>query len=136
MKFEQVLKVAVRGGASDIILKVGSFPRLRHQGKLVSLADGSPVTAELMQQWVKALLPARLHELLASKGDVDFGFSGPEGMRFRANLFRQCGQLGILLRVITEVRKTIEELALPQVVSTVAQKQRGLVLVTGATGSG
>ena len=136
MNLEQILKVAVRGGASDIILKTSSVPRFRHNGKLVSLSDGVNITPEIMRHWLDSIVPRRLVHTLDEKGDVDFGYNSVIGCRFRVNVFKQRGQYGMVLRIINNNIKTLEELQMPRVIDTVTTMKRGLVLVTGATGSG
>jgi twitching motility protein PilT len=136
MKLEQILKVAVRGGASDIILKVSSLPRFRHNGGLVSLSDGAEITEEIMAGWIKELVPGHLLQRLKERGDVDFGYNAPFQARFRVNVFRQRGRFGMVFRVISSFIKSLEELQLPKVIEQGAHKKRGLILVTGATGSG
>ena len=136
MNLEQILKVAVRGGASDIILKTGSVPRFRHNGKLVSLSDGANITPEIMRHWLDSIVPRRLVNALDEKGDVDFGYNSAISCRFRVNVFKQRGQYGMVLRIINNNIKTLDELQLPRVIEKAATMKRGLVLVTGATGSG
>jgi twitching motility protein PilT len=136
MDIEKLLKVAVRGGASDIILKTGSLPRFRFNGDLVTLSDGQAITAQIMQQWIDKLLPAHLMKRLTSSGDADFAFQSQSGHRFRVNLFRQRQSYGMVLRVISNHIRTMEELQLPPVIRDISDERRGLILVTGATGSG
>lgn len=136
MKIEQILKIAIRGGASDIILKVGAVPRFRLSNQLISLAEGHIITPALMHSWLAELVPDTLAERLTGIGDVDFSYQDAEGYRFRINVFRQRQNFGMVLRVVSNHVRTIEELQLPAVVADLAQAPRGLVLVTGATGSG
>ena len=136
MDLEKILKVAVRGGASDILLKTGALPRFRFNGELVSLSDGQPVTPEVMKSWIEKVLPPHLARRLQSAGDADFAFQSAAGHRFRVNLFRQRQSYGMVLRVISSAVRTIEELQLPPVLRSITEEKRGLVLVTGATGSG
>ncbi|MFK7872090.1 MAG: type IV pilus twitching motility protein PilT [Oligoflexales bacterium] len=130
-----LLKVGVQGGASDIILKVGRVPTFRHLGDLVPLTDGNVISSDQMNQWVKTLLNKKLLQKLDEGHDVDMGFQGEVG-RFRVNIFRQMGSHSMVIRPIPMSIKTLEELQLPSIISKMAMKQRGLVLVTGATGSG
>lgn len=136
MDLERILKVAVRGGASDVILKIGSVPRFRFNGELISLTDGQMITPEIMQGWVDKILPAQLQKRLQVAGDADFGHQIQSGQRFRVNLFRQRQSYGMVLRVISSHVRTIEELQLPPILNDLAHEKRGLILVTGATGSG
>lgn len=136
MELEQILKIAVRGGASDVILKAGAVPKFRLHGNLVPLSDGIVVTAELMQAWINEILPAHHKDKLGSTIDIDFAHQTAKGNRFRINLFRQRQNFGLVARVISNHVRSAEELQLPSILSNFAQEKRGLILVTGATGSG
>ncbi len=136
MKIDQILRIAIRGGASDIIVKVGALPRFRLSNKLISLADGSVVTPEMMNDWLKALIPAKMRAQLEEIRDLDFAYQSPDGYRFRVNIFRQRQLFGMVLRVINNTVRSLEELQLPPILTQLAEESRGLVLVTGATGSG
>lgn len=136
MDLEKILKVAVRGGASDVLLKTGALPRFRFNGELVTLSDGQPILPPVMQGWIEKLLPPHLARKLASAGDADFAYQSTSGHRFRVNLFRQRQTYGLVMRVISTTVRTIEELQLPPILSTLTEEKRGLILVTGATGSG
>lgn len=136
MKFEQILKVAQRGGASDIILKVNSVPRFRHQGEMISLSDGKKVSSSIMTSWLEEILPTQLRDTLEKEGSIDFAYQSSFDSRFRVNVFKQQQQIGMVLRVLSNHIRTLEELQFPPIVSSFAQLKRGLVLVTGATGSG
>ena len=136
MNIEKILKVAVRGGASDIILKSGSLPRFRFNGQLMSLTDGVSIDIETINTWISQLLPQHLKPNLQRLIDLDFAYTSSDGYRFRVNLFRQRQNYGMVLRVVNNHIRTMEELQLPKVMSGFAREQRGLILVTGATGSG
>ncbi|MFW7378820.1 MAG: type IV pilus twitching motility protein PilT [Oligoflexus sp.] len=136
MRIEKILKVAVRGGASDIILKTGAKPRFRFHGELMNLADGEVVEAAVMQDWIAYLVPKHLKPKLHDLVDLDFAHTSDEGYRFRVNLFRQRQSYGMVLRVINSHIRTMEELQLPKIMHGFSKEQRGLILVTGATGSG
>ncbi len=136
MDIERILKVAVRGGASDVILKTGSVPRFRFNGELVSLSDGENITPETMTTWIKHILPRHLSDKLNLLEDLDFSYQSKSGNRFRVNLFRQRQTFGLVLRVVSSHVKTTEELQLPPIFREFIKEKRGLILVTGATGSG
>ncbi len=136
MNLEKILKVAVRGGASDIILKPGVMPRFRFQGEILNLADGEVITPEMMMSWIGTLVPQHMKHKLQQLEDLDFAYASPMGNRFRVNLFRQKQNYAMILRVINNHIRTMEELQLPQVMHSFADERRGLILVTGATGSG
>lgn len=136
MDLEQVLLVATRGGASDIILKTGQVPRFRHNGILVSLQDGKDIDKAMMQSWIDHMMPKHLKEQYQNTGDADFAYESTFGTRFRVNAFRQRGDMGLVLRIISGHIRTVEELQLPDICNKISGLKRGLVLVTGATGSG
>lgn len=136
MDLEKILKVAVRGGASDVILKAGSLPRFRFNGELVSLSDGLVLSAQLIDSWITAIMPEHLRQKFVTSGDADFSYQTAAGNRFRVNAFKQRQNPGLVLRVVSNHIKSIEELQLPAVLRQLADERRGLILVTGATGSG
>ncbi len=132
----KLLKQAVAAGASDIHLKVGNYPHLRVEGQLTPLTEYERVKREDTLQLVKELLNARQREVLSQRSEADLSF-GVEGLgRFRLAVFQQRGTLAMALRLIPSVIPSITELNLPQVLYTIADSPRGLVLVTGVTGSG
>ena len=136
MDLDRILKVAVRGGASDVLLKTGGLPRFRFNGDIVQLSDGQEITTEIMGHWVQKVLSEQLRERLKERSDIDFAYQLPDGNRFRGNIFRQRQTYSMVLRVINMRIRTIEELQLPRVLSKMTNEKRGLILVTGATGSG
>lgn len=136
MQLDQILKAAIRGGASDVILKVGALPKFRFNGELVPLSQGTPVLAELIEHWIQQIVPAHLLPKFHQGADLDFAMQIPGNHRFRVNLFRQRGQLGLVFRVILNHVRTLEELQLPKILGTLCGEKRGLILVTGTTGSG
>lgn len=136
MNLDKLLTVAVRGGASDIILKTNAVPRFRFKGDLIPLSGGQPLSAELMEEWLKKMVPAHLQGSMQDLLDADFAYQSESGHRFRVNLFRQRGQFALVLRIIANHIRTLEELQLPKILEDFTQEKRGIILVTGATGSG
>ena len=138
MDLELVLKRAVELGASDIHLKVERPPILRRDGNL-DVLEGEPDLSErdleLALEQVCAETPKRLQTFLET-GELDSAFSPPGLPRFRVNGFRQRGSISIAFRVIPREVPNFDELSLPPGVRRLAEEHRGLVLVTGATGSG
>src|SRR5215831_12395977 len=138
MDLELVLRRAVELGASDIHLKIERPPILRRDGNLSVLDDESELNErdlELALEQVCAETPKRLQTFLET-GELDSAYS-PAGLpRFRVNGFRQRGSISIAFRVIPREVPNFEELSLPPGVRRLAEEHRGLVLVTGATGSG
>lgn len=136
MNLDKILKVAVRGGASDVILKEGVLPRFRYQNEILNLSNGEVVTSAMMAEWIQQSLPTHLKARLQNLEDLDFAYTTSNGDRFRVNLFRQKQSYAMVLRVISKHIRSMEELQLPQVIQKLTEERRGLVLVTGATGSG
>ncbi len=134
-RLRRVLEEMVRRHASDLHLKVGRAPVARISGELVEL-DFPPIRPEDVVNCTETLLPAHLRDQLGERREVDFAV-GIQGLgRFRGNLFQQRGTLGFSFRAIPFEIPTIAELQLPPVLETIALYPRGLVLVTGITGSG
>ena len=125
--------VAAKG--SDLHLKVGSPPRMRVDGNLVVL-DGPTLTPEAAETLLRELIRPDLHERFQRTNEADFAYSLPGVGRFRVNAFRQRGSVGMVLRRVQEGAMSIGELGLPPVIARLAEQPRGLVLVTGPTGSG
>jgi twitching motility protein PilT len=129
---------AVQAGASDVHLKVGQPPVLRHDGALDALDDWPPLDEphlEAVLATVTARDPAR-RSAFDEFGELDLAFT-PAGLpRLRVNVFRQRGAISFAFRVIPSAIPSFADLSLPQGVALLAEEQRGLVLCTGATGSG
>ena len=136
MKVEKILNVAVRGGASDLIVKQDAVPRVRYNQELVTLANAPVVSAELMQEWIGEIVPVHMRANMSRLEDLDFAYQSESGQRFRVNLFRQRGAYAFVMRLIHAHVRTLEELQLPPIVEQLTMERRGLILVTGATGSG
>jgi twitching motility protein PilT len=138
MDLSAVLRHAVQAGASDVHLKVGQPPVLRTDGELTHAVDFGPLgdaELEAVLNQVTAAVPHRREHFLES-GDLDLAYSEPGLPRFRINGFRQRGAISFAFRLIPDEIPSFDELHLPPGVARLANEQRGLVLVTGATGSG
>ncbi|GMV43775.1 MAG: twitching motility protein PilT [Myxococcales bacterium] len=133
-EFEVILTFAVRSGASDVHLKCDRPPIFRRHGAL--LTQGPRLDEAMIQRLVEAILKPHQVEHLRVHGEVDASYCHPEIGRFRANVFHQRGTLGAVLRVVKPDVPRIGALQLPPVVERLAAERRGLLLVTGATGSG
>lgn len=131
-----ILKVAVENGASDVHLKPGLPPLFRVDSGLVPLRNGARLGVEQLAAFFQAMAPPPVQEELARNREVDFAYAVRDLGRFRVNAYQQRRSLAIVLRVIPDEVRSIEALNLPKVVHRIANEQRGLVLVTGATGSG
>ena len=135
MDLNYLLELAVAQGASDLHLKAGGLPVARLHGKLVPVSEHKLDREEVEQMAAKAMPPAH-QARLKEMHEIDFAYSVPGLGRFRCNVFMQRGTLGMVLRVIPMGVKSVEELGLPAILQKVANEERGLVLVTGTTGSG
>ena len=131
-----LLTVAVTAGASDLHLKVGSCPMMRVRGDLAPAAPDRRLTDEDMVAIANAVLPTSHREKFKNNHEVDLAYSVAGLGRFRCNAFQQRGTISMIFRVIPMDIPKIDELKLPPVLEQIAQERRGLVLVTGTTGSG
>ncbi len=136
MHVNDLLKVAVEAGASDLHLKVGSFPMMRVRGRLMPANEDKKLDHEDVVAMGAAVMSTTQRQKFKESQEVDLAYSVPGLGRFRCNIFQQRGTVGLVLRVIPMQIRTIDELALPPVLKTIAAEERGLVLVTGTTGSG
>src|SRR6056297_1486765 len=133
---EALLKATVDSGASDLHLTVGRPATARRDGVLVSFENVPVLTSEEVDRMVFSLLDERKIEELRRDRQVDFSFGLAGIGRFRANAFRQRGNLALALRVVPFRVRTLEELGAPQACTTLLNKPYGIVLVVGPTGSG
>jgi twitching motility protein PilT len=136
MHIDEFLKIAVQRGASDLHLKVGSYPMMRVSGTLEVCSEEKRLDKADTEGMADALFSPDQREKFRRAQEVDLAYSIPGVGRFRCNVFQQRGTVGLVLRVIPTRIKNIDELGLPPVLKRIAQEERGLVLVTGTTGSG
>src|SRR6266513_2697866 len=136
VKIDDLLRIATSHNASDLHLKVGAFPVMRIGGELHTVADAPRLKPEDTLDMAFSIMSNRQKQRLKEvfEADIAYGVSGLG--RFRANVFQQRGSVSIVLRVIPDNAKSTSELGLPPVIDKIAEQQRGLILVTGATGSG
>jgi len=131
----ELLRTLVENSGSDLHLTINTPPQIRVHGHLQRL-DGADLTAAETKQLAYSVLTDAQKKRFEETLELDFSF-GIKGMaRFRCNLFNQRGAVGAVYRVIPEKIRTFDELGLPAVIATLAERPRGLVLVTGPTGSG
>lgn len=123
-------------GATDLHLAAGTPPRVRIDGKLLTVPESTALSVEMVAAMVDGLLPAGEQELFRTDRQIDFAFSWADTARFRVNAFHQLDRPALALRLIPSQIPTPEQLGLPPVVSSILHKPHGLVLVTGPTGSG
>jgi twitching motility protein PilT len=121
---------------SDLHVKVGSPPRIRVHGQLRLLEDAPMVKPDVTADMASAIMRSDVAEQFEQRNDTDFAYAVSNLGRFRVNAFRQRGTVGMIFRRVRTTAATFEELGLPEVVARLGQEQRGLVLVTGPTGSG
>jgi twitching motility protein PilT len=136
LNLNEILKVALKGGASDIHLKSGLPPMFRVDGALVPLKNGERILPDEVQRAALAIMNPVQKARFEEHRECDLAYGIPGLGRFRVNVFQQRGTVGIVFRVIPFGVKSIEQLLLPKVIERVAMENRGLILVTGTTGSG
>lgn len=135
MHIDELLTKAVGLKASDIHITTGIEPRARLHGRLGRLSE-QKLSAEDTMYYVRQVLDDKSMKTLQQNGEVDCSYEIKGVSRFRVNVFRQKNSCAIAFRVISDVIPSIEELGLPLILKDLAKKQRGLILVTGPTGSG
>ncbi len=136
MELPDLLKIAVERKASDLHIKVGSPPVLRIDDKLVPLMEMPRLGQDAVVTMAAGIMNAKQREKFKERCEIDLAYSVPGLGRFRANVFQQRGTVGVVLRVIPIKIQTIGELNLPPVLEKISMEPRGLILVTGTTGSG
>jgi twitching motility protein PilT len=136
MELNDILTVAIKGGASDIHLKAGLPPMFRVDGSLVPLKDAQRLSPEDIGRMAVSIMNNFQKEKFKDESELDLAYGVPGLGRFRVNVFMQRGTVGIVFRVIPFKILTIEQLNLPKVLERIADEERGLILVTGTTGSG
>jgi len=136
MDINTLLKRATEMGASDLHLKVGSHPVVRIDGCLTPLTDEKRLVQEDSISMAFSIMSARQKQKFKDHFEMDMAYSVPGLGRFRCNVFQQRGTVGLVLRVIPVRIASVTDLQLPPVLEQIAQARRGLILVTGTTGSG
>ena len=137
MHINELLTTVVDLGGSDLHLKVGNFPIARVKGRLTPLTQFKKLVQEDTIAMAYSIMSSdRQKAKFKENMDIDLAYSVPALGRFRCNIFNQRGTVGMVLRVIPRRIFSVEDLMLPRVLNKLAEEQRGLVLVTGTTGSG
>src|SRR5262245_16382165 len=136
MHVNDLLKIAVDNGASDLHIKVGSYPMMRVRGQLAAASEDKRLDHEDVVAMTAAVMSTAVRQKFKEAQEVDLAYSVPGLGRFRCNIFQQRGTVGMVIRVIPTQIRSFEELGLPPVLKKIADEERGLVLVTGTTGSG
>jgi twitching motility protein PilT len=133
---DDLLRLMLQRGGSDLHITVGSPPGIRLRGEIISVENMKPLTPRDTMEMILSLLSEEQRRRFETELELDFAYSIPGVSRFRANVFQQRNSMGAVFRVIPIKIPTMDELALPKVCRFLADRPRGLVLVTGPTGSG
>lgn len=135
-RIDDLLQMAMSFGASDLHLRAGSFPVIRVNGELRPLSGIARLSQDETLEMAFSMMSNRQKQHFKEAFEVDIGY-GISGLgRFRVNIFQQRNSIGIVARVISDEIKNFSELGLPPILTKIADEQRGLILVTGTTGSG
>ena len=135
-RIDDLLRMAMSFGSSDLHLRAGAVPVIRVNGELRPLAGVSKMTQDETLEMAFSMMSNRQKQHFKEVYEVDIGY-GVTGLgRFRVNIFQQRNSIGIVARVISDTIKTFAELGLPPILQKISQEHRGLILVTGTTGSG
>jgi twitching motility protein PilT len=132
----EALSYVVRNEGSDLHLKVPSRPVVRINGQLQQLEQYDPITPDVTDKILRQMLTEKKITEFEEHNELDFAYSVEGLARFRVNAFRQRGSISIVARVVPLSVRTVAELGLPSVISDLADEERGLILLTGTTGSG
>jgi twitching motility protein PilT len=136
VRIEVLLEEVIKKKGSDLHIQVGLPPMLRLDGKLVAVSGAEALTEETVEALIFAILDEDQKQILLKDKEFDFSFAFGDLGRFRVNAFHERGNMAAALRLIPNEILTIEQLGLPPIVNKFADYPRGLVLVTGPTGSG
>jgi twitching motility protein PilT len=136
LKIESLLEEVVKRNASDLHLQVGLPPNLRVDGALVPIENAPVLTEEMAELLIFSILDEEQKQMLLKDKEFDFSFAFGEVARFRVNAFHERGNIAAALRLIPNEIKTLEQLGMPKILNSFTDYPRGLVLVTGPTGSG
>ena len=135
-KIEILLDEVVKRKASDLHLQVGLPPMIRIDGNLTSSQSATPLNEQMVEAMVFSLLDEDQKQILLRDKEFDFSFAFGSLGRFRVNAFHERGNLAAAMRLISNEIRSVEQLGLPKVINNFANYPRGLVLITGPTGSG
>src|SRR5215210_3626424 len=136
VKIEELVRKLVRVEGSDLHLKPGVPPGIRVSGLLRPLEGYEPLYPSDTEMVLKEILPEKLTGEFEEEGEVDFSYEVSELGRFRVNAFKQRGSVSVAMRYIPLGVPKFEDLGLPEIIRTLAFEKRGIILVTGTTGSG
>src|SRR2546422_326647 len=131
-----LLQIMIDRGASDLHITTGTYPQIRVSGKLVQLTEFEQLTPQDTQRLAYSVLNEAQKQKFEEENELDLSFGIQNLARFRCNVYRQRGAIGAAIRVIPFKIRSFDELNLPPIVQQLADRPKGLVLVTGPTGSG
>lgn len=135
-EFEELVAILKRENASDLHITAGHVPTIRVSGSLLPLVKRAPLTKDDTIEFLKLLLPEDQFTRFLEAKQIDFSYEHEGGLRFRGNAFFQRGSVGVALRVVSNVIKSLTELNLPPIIETFARKKQGFFLVVGPVGQG
>lgn len=130
-----VIDSAIEKKATDILLTYDMAPILRIDGRMGSLAEHSPISAEVVRDWIKSTMSIEQFQVFGTQKELDYSFSHNDN-RIRANAFYQKGLPSLSLRVLSSVIKNYQELGLPPILSSFTNQRKGFVIICGPTGHG
>ncbi|MDP2233879.1 MAG: ATPase, T2SS/T4P/T4SS family, partial [Actinomycetota bacterium] len=133
---DDLLRLMLERGGSDLHITVGSPPGIRQRGELLPVENMKPLMPRDTQEMLLGLLSEEQRRRFETELELDFAYSIPGVSRFRANILQQRNSMGAVFRVIPLKIPSLEDLALPKIARVLSERPRGLVLVTGPTGSG
>ena len=135
IEMNDLLQLILDEGGSDLHISVSAPPTIRISGSMVSL-DTDPLTGEDTENLMRSVTSEENQQKIRQEGGVDFGFAFGDQARFRVSVFKQKGFIGMVMRVIPNEKLSLEQIGLPIVIKDLLFRPRGLILVTGPTGSG
>ena len=133
---DTLLRFAVKEGASDVHLVVGTYPKYRVDGELIPIPGYGRLLPSTTRRILSPLLDEETEEMFDKDGDLDFAYSQPSLGRFRVNMYKQRGSWSGVFRQLSSTIPSPEKLGLPKAITDLVRHKRGIVLVTGPTGSG
>jgi len=133
---EELIKKVISQVGSDLHLSVGSYPTVRINGELIPLIQEPVLTDSIIRDLLKELITPELYKQFEDKKELDFAYQYTEGSRFRGNAFIQQGQVGVVMRLIPNTIRSLNELNIPEQVAEFARKKQGFFLVVGPVGQG
>ncbi len=135
-EIDKLFEIMMASGSSDLHLMENMLPKIRLHGSIIPITGAPVLTHERLQAMLMEICPLDRWEYYMKNHDLDFAYALGEKARFRANYYKQITGLGAIFRIIPKDIKTLDDLGAPEVLRTFARVNKGLILVTGPTGSG